>query len=606
MSNGEKQQWNENAERSIPRLIMEKGTFPVRPSLPIDPILCAGSIRLQKLAVIAGNFTATWISLFIAIMFPTTIDGWCGWNGKSGPPLTTQNAYAEAVNRLESYGVLAEQEDFNWKNRAFFKIFLVPKGIKWSRVIMDCRQLAAMCAKPFPVRFATIEEIFSLLYLFRKPSFAVCDFRHFFYEIALPDKVQRLFSTLCKFKLFTALVWPMGLSWSPWVGQVAASILILESARRCGFLVEYDKDASSPPPVIVCRNTANRVICVIFIWYDNTTVIATNTVIRDQIARQIEIVCGECAAIIKEPGIVKSEREASFLGIDVARREDNAQWRHNVENIERWRTTLEQFEECAKTIGTLTPRKISEIVGVCIWDWQISGFSIDTIGETLVISQKIGKWCTTRKSWDTPIPGDMFDEEIIAGLTTRMKNILRMSEGTNVWRTRERTPIPSLKTQHVFLASDAMNTRGAGIRWNDKGECSVSWCEYWDEEQRSRHINFKETFAAVRTVLMELRLIPDNTGIVIGVDNTTALFALRHFSFPGEPELSMLLIVLAAILKKRGIDLSGLHIPGWMMAADEPSRGDALITSKCRECLRQLKIGLEQVIRLRRVRLEDP
>ena len=59
-------------------------------------------------------------------------------------------------------------------------------------------------------------------------------------------------------------------------------------------------------------------------------------------------------------------------------------------------------------------------------------------------------------------------------------------------------------------------------------------------------------------------------------------------------------------LRVMGIILSVIFIPGVIMAADQPSRGEPLDTIKCERCLAALVAGAELKRSLKRVRLQDP
>ena len=524
--------WEELNGHRIPRPVKAVETV-----LKIDPIECAASIDMTSLKSLALTLTAVWVGLWLGVMYPSELVGWCGWNGQSGHPLTSQTCYSASFEELVRYGVLETHLQFSWMARTFFKLFLVPKTSELARVIMDCRQLDRLCARPPAVRFATLIEIFAIIGHFQRPVFGVLDFRHFFYEIRIPLVARRLFSAMCATGLYTATVLPMGFAWSPWIAQCLATILIIESVRRCGYAIDIDPEATSPPPVLVVRNSADRIIALIFIWYDNITLTATNTAVRDAITKQIKLVCELYSCIIKTPGIVHTKLGASFLGMDVRRRGELVEWRHDAANCEKWQMKLDTFTERAKDLTLLTPREVAEIVGIIVWHWQLEGTSIDSISHVLKISSKIGEVCKSRKAWDLRSLNGVIDKGEIETLLSSMTRILARENGCteNMWRIRVRVAVTNLNTHNVFLASDAMNVRAAGVRWDTAGKCMVTWCEDWDAEDVLEHINWKETHAMVRTIMIELQgnRIPNDTGYCRRRGQHNGPFLFATLELPG-------------------------------------------------------------------------
>ena len=598
----------------------------LRCQLPLDKIECAGSLKMQVLTGIMGAMRdVEWVVHLLAVLIPSQADGWCGYKEPASRDRlsmvrTTHATHAGNMLQLCASSIFRriEKENARTENvfRIFWNLFLVPKSLVLARVIMDCRLLDELCEKPPPVRFATLSEIFALVFFFASPVFAVIDFRHWFYEISLPSLVRHLFSGRCDGSTFESLVFPMGFSWSPWVAQCIATIIVMHALKKASikFTFERDEQSSNPPPVIIVRNASLRIVAFIFIWYDNITIIAMNTPVRDCIASAIDSVCTFLGVVIKAPGIITTKGAASILGFELIRVGTSAMWRHNDENCEKWQTLVDAKPHAPSA------RQISELLGVIIWNWQLSGDPIGTIEPHLDVSRRIGKKMAdigTRAAWDLPSDPADYDwvkQSVAQILQEQWAEGDAMSPSTDRprvkrWRERFREVEPPLPGSIVFAASDAMNLRGAGVRWvGDSCMVIPEVARSWNVEEQEEHINWKECQMAIDTVnfMLDSNSFPGPWEIVLGVDNSTTKFAMTSFFFPTCPDLTVQLLLLAGRLHHCDARLTTVHVPGVIMAADAPSRLLPLDAVICAKCLTSLKCSRDHVMRLRRVRLNDP
>ena len=102
------------------------------------------------------------------------------------------------------------------------------------------------------------------------------------------------------------------------------------------------------------------------------------------------------------------------------------------------------------------------------------------------------------------------------------------------WRERAREVEPPLPGSIVFAASDAMNLRGAGVRWVEDS-CMVipEVARSWSEDEQEEHINWKECQMAIDTAnfMLDSNSFLGSWEIVLGVDNSTTKFAMTSFFF---------------------------------------------------------------------------
>ncbi len=69
--------------------------------------------------------------------------------------------------------------------------------------------------------------------------------------------------------------------------------------------------------------------------------------------------------------------------------------------------------------------------------------------------------------------------------------------------------------------------------------------------------------------------------IILGVDNSTALWAVDHWFTNLDEGLALDLILLRARAELAGCYVSAVHTPGRIIAADDPSRDKALDRELC-------------------------
>ena len=155
---------------------------------------------------------------------------------------------------------------------------------------------------------------------------------------------------------------------------------------------------------------------------------------------------------------------------------------------------------------------------------------------------------------------------------------------TQLWRiltssSAERPkPEPAVKSDvQLYAACDAMNVRGAGVLWGHSG-AEVVWTHEWSDEDLEEHINWKECAAAIATIDCAIdKVMKERSSliheIVLGVDNTTARFALKHASYPTCVVMSVRLWHLRWRLRENNIILTVVFVPGTIQAADDTGSG---------------------------------
>jgi len=584
----------DDSERPIGRVRRDP-----QPNATLDVVDCAGSADIRRICELLASVEGIWPRQLIDTLTATELVGWCGYDGsdQEGSTVTTQVRWLNSLAKLEEWRVVSKHRDASAAHlhRIFNLYFEVPKANPLLlRAILDCRPVNIRCDKPPGVRFPSVADMFACLFFFPRFCVVCQDFRHYFYQLTLPPATRRLFSIICGGDIFSLQVWPMGFSWTPWVGQCISSLAVIRAAILAGYTVDGNAADTAPPPVLVIRNIAGTVVALGLDWYDNVILISGNVPVRDRLKAKLAIVCQELKLVVKAPGATVSVGSAEFLGIRVIRRSrEGIHWAHAVDKAAQWRLIVSQPWPNA--------RDIAEVIGTLTWHWQLSGTPLSTIFDVIEVSRNLSRKMAkaSRRAWDSP-----HGLEPQTLLTLRQKLSVIAAEDAEFIRLEpvERDDLDS----QIFAASDAMNYVAAGVLLSENGPATVTFEHRFAEDDVNEHINVKETWAAIFTV-EEILCRTEQTHIVLGVDNTMAKFALSHFYFPECAELALRLLHLAEELHRRGSILTVVHVPGKLNVADEPSRGLAIDQDKAKTTLQFLHARLgEERWRKRTVPAADP
>lgn len=558
---------------------------------PIDPKL-PGRFNVTNLQRNAARYTEPWVhemtSLIGFIGTPSQERKWCGL---AAIPSLEASAQARNHTARPLHGIveelscsILERLAVSPKNGEFSKLFLVPKTDTVSRIILDCRGLNALCDRPPKLLFASVQDVFRMLAFFEHTFTATADFRHWFYQLPLAKPLRDLFCLQCGPNTYRLKVWAMGFSWSPFIAQSISMTIARGAIENVEgwWAVAPTRDTSAPPPFwMVCtRNTTYQLLLrgeirgFVLFWYDNLLVIADSEEVRERLRRSIQEVAleynAEWKGIETNDGFVVDKDAVSYLGFE-ARKESPQHWtwRHVEDNREAW-TSL--------THDPPTWLKAAQMIGVLIWDWLVAGARKGTLGPVLAVARRIGRQnLRSPKDWNRKPPAHG------VGITEKEweELLIRIRRACSSTLNRYEGHVPSAFNREILLASDAMDKRGAGA-WLKGGHISprVIWVSEFGEAG-DKHINWKETKAAIATLKAAMQKRPGKyTLYIIAVDNTVACAVLKAGYVPWDPELTAELTHLRQVLRTQGSDYLVVHIPGNMQPADEPSRGQELLPGK--------------------------
>lgn len=283
-------------------------------------------------------------------------------------------------------------------------------------------------------------------------------------------------------------------------------------------------------------------------------------------------------------------------------------YRHAPENVKRWR---EQFTEMKKLIkkgkGAISSRNGSEVGGVTIWVCRVCNKPLGYVGHLLRCLSKIGKamveavtraeqehgsgvkkFMMQKMLWDMPSPLTKDEQKKLLDdyeelLTDLEKRTVMMS-----------IPSPQRRNNRIYACSDSSGWRLAGMTLQGDAEyktvVNILWSEidplnlYW-------HINLKEAKVAIMTCIAIAEAVPpelrDDTVIVFGEDNTTALAGLNSFNFPKDVRVNGEMMELHQRLG--GVQLAAFYMNTHLIPADDLTRDRVPSAKKCTEAHLQLE-----------------
>ena len=548
-----------------------------------------------------------WISGLLLILTATTIEAFCGgilpqwrldpeeWTkcrDRKVPPERRQML----ITLTEDFHLLEKVHGRPVKNAFYCGLFAVPKTNDLWRVIFDTRELNGFVRPPTQFQMASVEDVFVTVLL--NIYFAVFDIRHEFFQIPLPEIAKNLFLFDCEGEIFRSRVWPMGFSHSPYIATCLCATLLVLAIRRAGFFPEESNlDGTAPAKVIIFYNKNGDEMGRVLVYLDNVMIATRAQRTREAILLELfresnEIktqgIFPRSGVVVKGskwdpdyiqktnaqkgpehiPGVTISEGETEYL--NVMWKKDPADhltvfWKHSA--TERW--------ECFRNVPLFESFRFwASLTGVLLWDWQIGGDDKGSVAEVLELCHAVG---------------GVDDYDLVFSISDTTRREIQPLVDTMLrdeWRSRRIDIVPK---KVIFIASDAMGVRGAGVLWNHAGsQAKIVYKKAWSAEEKSEPINIRETKAAIGTIYEAAKTITHGTRamLIIGTDNVTARAALRHSLYPGNRLLTQELQQLKNDLKVNhcGSLLKAIFVPGKFQAADAPSRKEPLDEDICRKC----------------------
>ena len=539
----------------------------------LDPIPSelVGRARVIWLSQAEKYRREPWCTLLWSTICPTVIEGWCGWTDSAWAEMKREEIsrssnveYLAHVNELTS-SIFAEVKHSDKTPRIYASYFEVDKTETLSRAILNCKTLNIKVSRPPSLSLPSLEDIFALVSFFPRSS-AVCtaDFRHYFYQIPLPSIVRHLFSVQCKSVLAELKAFAMGFSWSPFVAQGLAMTVARRGIENVGMSPESPHPFSDALPRFWIVRHQQKISGFVVFWYDNLLVIGKNRWVAQNLVAGIRRECDSDHSNLiwksveeNDPFNFQSPASLSYLGLQFCVEDaNNVKWKHADANILSWKRSHE----------LLTWRNVAKMIGILIWDWSVANRSRSEIELVIEAARKIGNLQLEGRLWD--FTHTLTQEHVVS------LEILWSATMQNPWNVRCTKEIQF--TTEIFLASDAMKSQGAAVRILAPGVASEVRTWALNPEL---HINIKETQTALEALEWVLPSLKPGSLVRLGVDNSTALTALKHRIFIASWEVQKWVDDLHKRYRDRNCDWIGIYVPGVDHAADSPSRGGPVLQS---------------------------
>ncbi|MCG3771811.1 MAG: hypothetical protein JW384_03006 [Nitrosomonadaceae bacterium] len=366
--------------------------------LPLDPVEVAGSARLPRLLYHAQRLSILFAETALQlIMCPST------FMKMVEPRITNYDpgkARMVAEKWTDHFKTLLDENDESPPaerrtlcarvniSRVLFvsTYFAIPKDPTVCRAIVNGRRFSEICNPPPRVNLPDLAWVLKLLvgvFANACPFMSIGDIRHWFHQLSIHHEIARWFALRLSKDEF--VVWKrlaMGWSWSPYIAQCIAFLIILI------VLKELDEDISEyvnlviPPPVIILRNKNGATIAVIALWYDNIGLFTTASALNDKFFNGLYRFCSQdslgCGVVLKIWQLfghrnlsTSNDKEKypfpGYVGVEFAwqRNLESVQqlsWRVEQKRLERWklastwiqrRTTTTNFSQCTDSMYLL-------------------------------------------------------------------------------------------------------------------------------------------------------------------------------------------------------------------------------------------------------------
>lgn len=466
-----------------------------------------------------------------------------------------------------------------------------------TRTIFDGRDISGLGPRPPPVNTVELKEQLRMMHEQGLTNYVVADIRHWFHQLPLARAIRRFFCLIVPGCIMRMCVVPMGWSWSPWVAQNCAWLVLLHVPE--GGKPIFDSYATTEAlPHFVIRSgssTAQKgqeVDMIAFLLYDNfvigcrtptqaeevgarlkgnaaffniaikTLEVWTYTRLLDREKLDLEMSPQEISD--EETGKVKVKR-CIHLGVEFGITpgpDPRLKWRHPRRKLSKWESS---FQGCSA--GEKEVRLVASWVGILLWDGVVRRIPLQRRIGLLNIASAVGRK-GAGQGWKAASRLTLSEDQ------SALLGQLRDEMLGSAWTTVDSI---ILQGDPIILATDASNLRWGCLRLYLTGPQRFSHLmgENFSKEFGKLHIFYKELGAAVWAI-ERLSEEERQRPIVLVIDNAAAAGALRR-------GVSTTLIgneLLSRIPERVMMTMKVISIPSEANPADSPSRNAVVKRSK--------------------------
>ena len=470
--------------------------------------------------------------------------------------------------------------DLRWIGR----YFAVPKNETEARAIWNGRTLGTICKAPPPVFLPYLPDILRTVGELSQTlpdgvTLFTADFRHFFHEVGVGDKLSSYFGVSIGGKYYRWRSLVMGWQWSPFCAQSVAWSVLLHATQD---LLRTRPDGEDPdfiipknleklPTTIELRNGG-----FITVYYDNLLIAGS----KADVTRISERVRASCRAfdveIKKGSDELKTPHELvtsplTFLGADLfyERARDgtlNFSWRQCEKRLQTWReaTLCDDPQSVPVWEKMWTRRELAAFIGRVLWRRSLYQHPKNGTAPIIQLLRRIVKG---NPGWDLRDVALTKEEQVMA--SEAWADVL-----CNPPHRYNDIPHPD---RHMVLATDSSD-RGYGyVLYDGLGNIVEEKGFVWDTDcgektfkWSKRHIYLKELKCALDIVGALSARYPE-TVFDLGIDNTAAAAAIRHM-YSGCLEACEWIDAFYAKLLKNGCSVNPWGLKSEDNASDPASR----------------------------------
>ena len=470
--------------------------------------------------------------LLISTLLDLALSGQAPWlvAARDDKQVFVSPRYAHHMDYLDEVGLLEEvgrgkkrtRKDLRW----YSSYFAVEKTSVTSRSIFNGHRLSLACPAPPNVNLLTPPDVLRLISMMmargKDLHFIEADFRHWFHQIPVADKLSNLFGLQLKQpgKSFCWRCLPMGWSWSPAIAQAAGwtCLLFTEKDQSPIFQTQVLEQKESGLPRWVTSISGNSVALV---YYDNLLVVSTDLNESKRIGARLRQNVGEKLLNVEIKGDFNASCNAvRYLGMDILIRRENGDLVLAVRpvKLDKWRQkTIEEDDSC---------RNHASIVGKILFYASLlnPNLQCSELGQQGIrLARHVGKEACLG-GWERHIASP-------PGMKDLWERILQEASNYQLVASRRKV---NRDQANVILATDA-SMAGWGVNVLDKNCVTVQSIQgkKWTDappgasvlrSPAEEHIFYKE----LRACLYGLTQLSDGSRAVVVVDNAAVAWVLRN------------------------------------------------------------------------------
>lgn len=522
------------------------------------------------------------------------------------PIRMTADKWKDHLHTLEECGILQSDVDMECI-KAVATYFAVLKTEDTARAIYNGTEVNKFLGPAPPLNTPTAQEILdkiSRLNRSQRKSIFTADIRHWFHQIPLSVQVSLYFCLVYKnngtheWRRWATL--PMGTSWSPYIAQCLAWVLMIDTCSNMGgwpFTISPDEALAQPPKWVHLKGGG-----FLTIYIDNIIAVGNQGILEELNHKLIEeqFLFQEFGVTLKEASLLNADQwsrtAVRLLGVELQRRNNpetcankrvkvryTATWRPIGDKVERWREPWEQI----KANEANTFRTVAKLCGRLLWIQSLTLKPLCSHHRVIAVLRRLAKQrVADDKKWDDPFP--LFEEEI----KELQLHVDRMF--TNEWMNGIVRNDESFRIEEVFGCSDASESGWGFLLYDgqDVTTCTVHRGLY----TRNEHIFVKEFWVAKRMIMHMVNTKRETSDahirVIAGIDNSAAAQVIRNM-YTSNTFIQQDVEELNDFLLKMDASVFVVNVRSEDNVADQPSRGDPVCPVRFCVSQKALKDGLE-------------